>query len=136
MKVRAPPERNIPERLVRGMIRIAGRVYVRMSAGNLEQRSVSSIRDIGRRECPVEVRVVHQRNTALMAHRTNAVGQRSGCAAKVPAGNTALGTERVDMHLASPAGHGDLFAGDQNEARILEGRVARRSRQLIVIGQG
>src|SRR6185369_1504275 len=135
-EVSAPAERNVPKCLVRRTLRVARRVHVRMTAGDLEQRRVSRVRDIRRGERPIEVRMVDERDAPLVAHRPDAVGQRGGRAGEIPTRDAALDAQPVDVHLPPSARHRDLLARDQHETWVLKRRVTRGTRELVVIGQG
>src|SRR6478609_3266105 len=70
-----------------------------------------------------------------MAYGADAHRQGGGRAAEVATRNAALDAQAIDVHLASPARHRDLFARNQDEARLLQRGVASRTREQIVIGQ-
>ncbi len=135
-EVEAHRQRRVPDRLLARVRGVAHRVHRRMPAPDLEELGAAPVLKGLGAESPLEVRVVDERDAALLEDPCDAPLERLRDARHRRATDTRALAEGVHVHRHLVRPKGDLLGRDDHEARSLELAVRVRIGEAVVIREG
>lgn len=129
-------EQCFPDGFLRWMFVVPLRIHVGMTAVDFEELGSGCAADVFGREGPIEVRVIHEGDSALCVDVFDRVNEGSANRGVFAAADGSLGAQTIYVHACALDEHRQFFARDDDEVGFFQRFEGLRTCARVVIGQG